>query len=176
MSRRDVRSTSSFRPSLFTRGTVVPPGKAIAPRGHERVPLRDSRGAPGRVMGRRVECVRGPSEGVARVEVFFSSGACRAFEKRGWSEWVAIYAVSHVFTKQVQVCFRRCVGGFVLSLAMARGLELRAGCILLGLASRAILPRVLPKRFTRVQVSNSPAAFLHHPVSVGCMSERHGRM
>lgn len=70
-------------------------------------------------------------------------------------------------------CF---VGGCVLSLIIARGVGLRTGCILVGLARTGPLPRVLPNRFTRVHVSNSGAAFLHHPVSVGCISGAAGRI
>lgn len=142
-------------------------------------------------MGRRVVCGREPPEGVARVEVFFSSGACRAFGPRGWKVEVRVSwhpnvgggqirfvlrSICAVFTPREGASLFVSVGGCVLSLAIARGLHLRTGCILLGLASPSPLPRVLPKRFTRVHISNSPAAFLHHPVSVGCMSERQGRI
>lgn len=83
---------------LFTsRGPGGPTGKADTPRGHGRVTLRDARCAPGRIMGRRVVCGREPPHGVARVEVFFSSGACRAFQPRGWRMGAIFYAGSYVF-------------------------------------------------------------------------------
>lgn len=76
----------------------------------------------------------------------------------------------------VRLSWSCCVGGCVLSVGIARGYDLRGGCYLLGLASSRVLPRVLPKRFMRMHISGSPAAFLHHPVSVGCISETAGRL
>ncbi len=68
------------------------------------------------------------------------------------------------------------VGGCVLSLAIHRTLGMNGRFMLLHLASRGPLPRVLPKRFMRMHMSRAPDILLHHPVSVRCCSGGTGRL